>query len=424
MNKKLIALAVAAALVPAAAMADSGNVTIYGKMDVSFDNVNAGKVDDTNQAANASAKSAGRVNGINSNQSFIGFKGAEDLGNGLSGIWQVETLVSPDTNATGAAQGNTFSSRNSFVGLSSKTAGTALLGRHDTPYKLATRRLDAFADGIADNRSIMGGGANAGGQATFDGRNNNTLAYITPSFSGFHAAIGYVLLSENPANTAATSTNSDNTQNKAWSLAGIYDMGPVFASLAYEQHAFGHNGANTPLTTADAKEKAWKLGVGYKLDALTLGLAYEKLSDDLNRNSTAAGANGTCNAPVGGTNTTATALYTGKECSGNKNWYLSAKYDMGNNTIKAAYTKAGDRTIGSKTGADQWSLGVDHNFSKRTAVYALWTRLSNDTYGTYAIGGITSNGAYKTSNNQSPVVGTNAGGMKQDALSLGVRHSF
>lgn len=427
MNKKLLALAVAAALAPAAAMADTGNVTVYGKFDVSFDMVDAGKVDGSNQAAAGAAKSVGRQQGVNSNSSYIGFKGTEDLGNGLAGVWQVETLITPDQAGVGAASANSLSSRNSFVGLSSKSMGTFIMGRHDTPYKLATRRLDVFTDGIADNRSIMGGGVNAGGVATFDGRNNNTMAYITPTVSGFHAAIGYVLLNENLANNSATGAagTSDATQSKAWSLAGIYDNGPLFASLAYEQHSFGHTGLNVPTAGQDAKEKAWKLGVGYKLDALTLGLAYERLSDDLNRNAVAGnGATIACNQ-VGGTNTAANNVaYTGSECSGNKNWYLSAKYAMGNNVIKAAYTKAGDRTVGSNTGATQWSLGLDHNFSKRTGVYALYTRLNNDTYGTYAIGGVTTNGAYAASNVASGVAGTNAGGAKQDAFSAGIRHSF
>ena len=43
MNKKLIAVAIAAALAPVAAMADSGNVTIYGHMNVSVDSVKSGR---------------------------------------------------------------------------------------------------------------------------------------------------------------------------------------------------------------------------------------------------------------------------------------------------------------------------------------------------------------------------------------------
>jgi len=415
MNKKLMALAIAAALAPAAAMADSGNVSIYGIVDGSVDVINPGYNNSASQT----------VNRISSNSSRIGFKGAEDMGNGLSAIWQLETGFNVD----GAVAAD-LNSRNTFIGLSSKTMGTALLGKHDTPYKLATRRLDVFGDGIADNRSIMGGGGSgtslgfrtqtttlsgfaatsAGGNiysygrattaasavANFDGRQNNVLAYISPTISGFHAAVAYVAGGEDATANSAV-------KGKAWSATGIYDNGPLFASLAYERHSFGANGSGTVAGPAglgtitsttftgaslqNRTEKAWKLGLGYKLDALQLGLAYEKTSDDLN----------------GGSN----AL-------GHSAYYLSAAYTMGANVLKAAYTHAGDMADNSSTGAKQWAVGVDHNMSKRTKVYALYTKLDNEDSAAYTLSGGNASLAHSSS----------TVGSSPSAWSLGVRHSF
>ena len=85
MNKKLLALAVAAALAPAAAMADSGNVTIYGSLHMSVDSLKGNSsLDGTSNESEMN---------ISSNSSYIGFKGNEDLGNGLKAIWQMETQV-------------------------------------------------------------------------------------------------------------------------------------------------------------------------------------------------------------------------------------------------------------------------------------------------------------------------------------------
>ncbi len=67
MNKKLIAVAIAAALAPAAAMADSGNVTIYGSLHMSVDSLNG--------AANSTGTDNNREMNISSNSSYIGFKG-------------------------------------------------------------------------------------------------------------------------------------------------------------------------------------------------------------------------------------------------------------------------------------------------------------------------------------------------------------
>ena len=86
--KKLIALAVAA--LPMAAMAD---VTLYGNIEASIEN---GK----SLAYSGGAKKS--TTRIDDTGSLIGFKGSENLGNGLKAIWQVEQALSIDgTNVNG-----------------------------------------------------------------------------------------------------------------------------------------------------------------------------------------------------------------------------------------------------------------------------------------------------------------------------------
>ena len=76
-------------------------------------------------------------------------------------------------------------------------------------------------------------------------------------------------------------------------------------------------------------------------------------------------------------------------------WYVPISYQMGSNTFKLAYTKAGKSNQKSSTGADlsgsdganQWSLGVNHAMSKRTSVYALYSQVRNDSNGSYSLGG-------------------------------------
>jgi len=96
-------------------MADSGNVTLYGIMDASID------VTDNGDTATAQGV---RTHKVSSNSSRLGFKGTEDLGNGLNAVWQIETAIAADGGANQSATATTgqLNNRNTFIGLSSKTA--------------------------------------------------------------------------------------------------------------------------------------------------------------------------------------------------------------------------------------------------------------------------------------------------------------
>lgn len=365
MQKKIIALAVAA-VVSAPALAD-GNVTVYGLGHVSIDSVK--------QGAGVNALK------VSSNVSKLGFKGSEDLGDGLSAIWQIEQQINLD-NTTQAGGTGTLATRNTFAGLKTG-AGTVLLGRHDTPYKIATRKLDVFGDYLADNRTLMGGVAGKSVGSSFDGRPTDVIAYITPELGGFTGAVAYVAGAENQ--TLAT-----DKKGSAVSAAGMFSLDNFYGSLAYEEHTFGtaNTGTIASAALAGLKESSAKLGLGYKIDALDLGLVYEKSSDNFG----AARAN----------------LY------GHNAAYASAKYSFGANALKLAYTKAGS-TATANTGASQVSVAYENSLSKRTSVYALYTELSNGTAATYT---------FATAGSTAGGIATTKAGMKLSAISLGLKHSF
>ena len=80
MNKKLMALAVAGALaIPAAAFAQAGNVQIYGRANLGFDNYSA-----TGATGGAAFDYKAR-NRVYDAGSRLGFSGSEDLGGGQQG---------------------------------------------------------------------------------------------------------------------------------------------------------------------------------------------------------------------------------------------------------------------------------------------------------------------------------------------------
>jgi len=394
MQKKLIALAIASALtMPAVALADTGNVTIYGSANVSYDFVNAGALGTSSQR-------------VSSNQSVVGLKGSEDLGGGLTAVWQFEQGV----DISGASNvGSTLATRNTFVGLSSASLGTLVLGRHDTPYKIATRGLDVFADGIADNRSLMGLSSSAialaNNATAFDAREPNVIAYISPAMAGLTVAVGHVNLNQTLNNRQSVSPDHN---SGAWSLAGLYGNGPIFASVAYEKHDL-----QAALGVVGAEEKAWKLGLGYTQDAFNVGLAYEKTSDNVGM------VAGVCPANVVA------------DCAGHTAWYLGGKYNVSaTDAVKLGYTKMGNLSVakaaGLALGANQISVGYDHGMSKRTTVYALYTKLNNGANGAYGL----SNNASSVAFNGALAAGATAGntvgaaGSDPSALSIGVKHTF
>lgn len=395
MSRNAIVAAVVMALFSHAAWAETGNVTIYGKVDMSVDSI-----DDGNGATTATQ--GVRTIKVSSNASRLGLKGAEDLGSGLSAIWQIEQTVNVDDSTTNA---NTLASRNSFVGLKDNDWGTVLLGRHDTPYKISTRKLDVFGERLADNRTLMGSVAGKSAKLAFDGRQGNILAYLSPELSGFSAALAYVAGAE-------TATTSGQVKGSAWSVAGMYNKGSFYGALAYEVHDYGSlstgtlagGGAAGAFGGAGTKESAWKLGLGYKLDALTFGIAYEKSSDNFG----GAGAA----APVAG------CTAAGQDCYGHGAWYFSGKYAFGIDALNMAYGKVGNlagTAAGGDTRASQFSVGYDHNLSKRTILYALYTSLSNGANINYGLASVSVTTGFTAAT---------ANGAKLTGVSLGLRHSF
>jgi len=363
-QKKLIVVALAAAAFSAPTLADTGNINVYGRLDLSYDFINNG--------SSAAGVAGANKSNVSSNVSKLGLKGAKGLSDGLSAIWQIEQQINIDNT------GGTFATRNSFLGLKSDSAGTVLLGRHDTPYKLATRKLDIFGDSIADNRALLGGVTSNttvdSASTAFDGRQPDIIYYSTPNMGGFTGMIAYANLKE--ANTTAAAA-----KDSLLSLAATYKADSFYGSLGYEDHKLDS-------VRAGGKESAWKLGLGYTLDTFDLGFVYENTSDNL------------------------TAI-TGADRFGHNAYYLAGKYKMGMSAIKLAYGKAGQRGATANTGANQFSLGYDHGMSKRTKLYAIYSRISNETASDYGFSQSTA------------AAGTiNGIGSSPSVVSLGMQHDF
>jgi predicted porin len=362
-QKKLISCALAAVAFSAPALAETGNVSVYGKINMDLESVKNDKID---VATNAKS-----VNRIQSNASRFGVKGSEDLGDGLAAIWQLEVQVDP----TGSSGGTPFNgTRNSNVGLKGNF-GTVFIGNWDTPYKLAHNKLELFDNATVFTATHLVGrtGANNAANTAVTGVNFNTrqsqvVQYWSPKMGAFQGMISY-------SPDSAETTTRDRTK---LSLSGVYDDKVLYGALAYE--------IRPDQTTASVDDKATRLIGAYKFGSGQIGLMYENLS-------------------VGTTAATSESQ---------RNWELSGSYKSGNSNIGAFYVKNGNLGARANTGADMVSLRYGYDFSKRTEIYGAYTRLSNDASANYsALGGAVGTVGAATT------LGTN-----QTGFGVGMIHNF
>ena len=344
MQKKLIALAIAG-LASSAAFAQS-NVTVYGIVDAGMN------VTDYDGAA----KSTTAVHGGGLATSRIGFKGAEDLGNGLKAIFTLEYALYNDVNstigATAGASSTTFNARQSLVGLSDAKFGTVVLGR-----------LQTVGWGFAAGGTALGGstalGANylAGSNVMLSasGRSDNAVAYVSPTWNGVSFELNHGRLTE----TAGSTGVSDAYAN----LVGLnYANGPLTAGIAYSKlsditttvtlggiSALGTKAVNG----SDVTE--WGLRAGYDFKVAKLQAAYTNLKGETN-----AGTYQDDDKYV----LSVTVPVTAKGAIIGEYANVRVKYD--------------NLAAGGNADRNVWSVAYKHDLSKRTALYAGYAAVNTD----------------------------------------------
>jgi predicted porin len=347
--KKILALAIASAFA-APAFAATSNVDIYGKFSYSMNFLQ------DQPDANSDLQ-------FTSNSSRIGFKGAEDLGGGLSAIWQVESGLNMDEGS------GSWANRNTFIGLKGNW-GTVLGGKHDTPLKMVGRAVDLFGDGFADSRNVLGGGS--------DTRANNVVAYMSPSFSGFGFAAAY------STDLSANTSTADLDGTDLYNLSATYSNGPLYLGLAYG------DGDGHELISAGSQ---WRLAGGFTFGNFKIVGQYDNLEYDGSVVIPAiAGVQGDYDA-----------------------WMVGGSYTMGAMVFKANYMSGEFDTVGGLE-PEQWTIGMDYNLSKRTAVYALYVSGEDVVLGSGA--------GLGDRNASADAINTLGQGGEVSGFSIGMSHSF
>lgn len=323
--------------------------------------------------------------------SRFGVMGTEDLGGGLKANFHFEGGMAPDVGTPAV----NFT-RKSVIGLSGGF-GEVRLGRDYTPlftvagiadpfgtngvgssYNLANAvttgvaitnapKAGSFATAQTASASTVAASTVAAGNVYADPnavRANNSVAYYSPSFSGFtlSAMYGFGVENTNLAEKASTTT----------SVKAAYAAGPVSVALANQVTKGG--------VAATVDGDTQKITTNFLAGSYDLGVA--KLQ--------------------AGYKTDKASFYSDTF----KSTILGVTAPMGALTLKASHVS---RKLGSDKVGTQTAVGGIYDLSKRTALYATYSSLNNEAGYGMSVGS---------------AAASDFSGLTSKGFEFGVKHSF
>lgn len=366
MRKKLTALVLSA--LPLAAVAD---VSLYGEIKAGVEGRNI-QLQLTEPLQNIQPQVTKRKSRIRTKisdfGSFIGFKGSEDLGEGLKAVWQLEQDVS--VAGGGATQ---WGNRESFIGLAGEF-GTLRAGRVANQFDDASQAIDPW-DSNNDVASQLG---------IFKRHDDMPVSvrYDSPEFSGFSGSVQFVPAQNSksaytPAHFVQQTPKSQPTLVPA--VVGKPGSDVYYAGLNYKNGGFAGNYAFKYAKHANVGRDAFELFL------LGSGSDEAKGTDPLKNHQVHRLTGG---YEEGGLNLALAAqLDLSENADKTKNSTTeiaaTASYRFGNAVPRISYAHGFDfierGKKGENTSYDQIIAGVDYDFSKRTSAIVSGAWLKRNT---------------------------------------------
>ncbi|MEN8207369.1 MAG: porin [Pseudomonadota bacterium] len=324
MIKKILPAMIGAALVGGVANV-AADVTAMGHIDTSYvyTDIDVSGVDETHNLVCTTCS--------------FGFKGSEDLGNGLAAIFKIDFQY--DTTIRNNETGLT--DRDQWLGLKSGNLGQVRVGTISTSYKSHGAMLDPVYRTSVQGRDIglqsaLQRGAGEAGQ----GRATSTIRYDSPTFAGITGTAHYTLQDDN---------GIDDTDNP-WGIGGQWKAGGFLVFADYITNDAGGD------------DDAYKVGGRFGFDKFAVFAQYEVDGGLISTNTFGTGGSG----------------------DGADVWFIGGTAGFGNNLIYAAYGQ-GDDTDGLVDGEfdvnteyDAWEIVGIHSLSKRSKIYAGYAGIDPD----------------------------------------------
>lgn len=349
-------------VLPAGGMAASpSSLTMYGLIDTSLATA-------TNAGGRVKRVDSGHMNG-----SRLGFKGSEDLGDGLRANFLLELGFNSDAGTPGQNQGAGAKSfgRGSVVGLSG-SLGEIRLGR--TVVAIGSE-VQAVGDAFG-----LGGGGNLQGIQPAPGRVNNTIWYQTPSFGGFLAKMSY-----SPGETTVTSDGTGRFKAGASTAVSVFYAGRgLSAAIGY----------STYKQLADASTLRWfHSAAAYDFGVAKLFGSYATFRNPGAATTSATHAAADNNLMFAGF--PLVGYYSGQD---DRSASIGIAVPFGASTVLAQVVRVDDRGPLDRDAA-QFGIAYIYALSKRTSLYADYGRIRNRNGAAYAVTGATTQAGLDRSGN-------------------------
>ncbi len=373
MRKTIIATAIIAAASGAAY--GQSNVTLYGNIDLGLVHSSGSNGAVANQRSRTAVDSLG-------SESYIGFKGAEDLGNGLKVLFDLQYRLNPDV-------GGGLNSGRSYLGLTGGF-GTVVAGY-----------LDGLRYGIYGQYNPFGNYSigNFSSMTTQYDRAANAVAYISPAFSGFTLILAAATNTQgdegslNAVHVPPQGGGGNTGDDRLFSINLKYANGPLKADLDYETtKAVGY---------ADSRLYVVTTGLSYDFGKVKVSGVYDVIKGDPN-------------SLIGGNINLGGGLNLGGLGAGQsydrRNWFIGVEMPVSERMrVMASYGQVKDRTL-SQADASKWAIGARYALSKRTELYADYAQIRNDDNAAFTI------------NAMGNSLGLSGAGVR--AVAVGMKHSF
>ncbi|HEX4940236.1 MAG TPA: porin [Candidatus Kapabacteria bacterium] len=347
MKVRLLPLAISAAIaMPGVALAEGP--TVYGKLNVSYEMVDVDYAYD-----DIDPNSADRWD-LLSNASRFGVKGDAAINDSLKAIYQIEWEV-------GADEGNTFTSRDRFVGLAGGF-GTLQAGKFDSPLKKSQGKIDQFNDLAGDIKYVLLG----------EERLDNVIQYSTPVMGGFQGNIAFAPGEEydqgqdDPKDGPADS----------FSLSGTFTVDALYLALAYDSQVAteAYTGIDSDFELTDTNDLIGEIADELDVDSETAYFDTVRLVAQYTMGDFQLGA-------LYQMAETSDPLFTVLDLE-QDGFVVSGAFTLGQNVFKLQYgastTEANvdEVDFSAENDATSLGLGMDHKLSKQTTLFAYYNALS------------------------------------------------
>jgi predicted porin len=437
MNKKLLAVAIAGVLAAPLAQAQTANVTLYGRLNMST-NVILNAKQDASCSGCVGLKQ--NIYQVGSNSSRLGVRGTESLGGGLNAIFQLEERFDASNGSLVTTTGDTY------AGLQGGW-GTMKIGYFLTPYDDVAPVFGSVPTLITSPLSTSALWSNSGSAGLtaggFDNRAGNSLRYDSPVMSGF--TFSAQVSGRDTGSTVSSDGGDINEQRRHAYIMGFgstYNNGPFSAAIAYQVQNNLRGGTNaTYMQLSNPSAKLQDQGLTLAASYTFGGWKFAGVGEWVKYDVPATGAF------VAGQSATSTGTGDLKR----NLWGISTTGNLGPGQLYAAYFKSnnvrgsggancfiaqtgqaaagnlvcprvGAVTLGgnasgitSDSSAQMWTVSYTYPLSKRTLLYAGYVMIDNKNNAGYNFNVGAVSGLCNVNNAQQGVVGPQTASFCGDA---------